>query len=189
MTRLASSGWDRSAYVGTQFALLLGYWFVGWAAAMRGVSPVARHATLDNATSGGCPPPCSWCSCSSASAPTEEPNWPVTAYLSGLVLAVAWLARNSVRQVGAEDAWPEAGLATACLAGVAVSLSSITPIGCSRCSSPFPGRRLRIVPCRCGGSIRRAACAGGATWRPRWISLRAGCRRRRSSRCWPAMPG
>jgi 4-amino-4-deoxy-L-arabinose transferase-like glycosyltransferase len=78
-------------YVGGQALLLLGYWFVAWAAAMivhrpwREPEPALRYLWWLSApmfavfllfspkTGGG------------------EVNWPVTAYLSGLVLAVGWL--------------------------------------------------------------------------------------------------
>ncbi len=78
-------------YVGTQCALLLVYWFVAWVAAMvwanplRCADPGKRYLWWLSApmfllflgfslkTGGG------------------EPNWPVTAYLSGLVLVTAWL--------------------------------------------------------------------------------------------------
>lgn len=79
-------------YVGMQFALLLGYWFVAWAAAMAAHNP-GRESTperrylwflsvpvfvffgLFSIKNGG-----------------GEPNWPITAYISGLVLMAGWLA-------------------------------------------------------------------------------------------------
>ena len=79
------------SFVGTQFALLLGYWFVAWVAALVAYRPWKE--TNDGIRY-------LWWT----SAPmfavflffslktTVEPNWPVTAYLSGLVLAAAWLA-------------------------------------------------------------------------------------------------
>lgn len=80
------------AYVGLQFVVLLGYWFVAWAGAIvahcpcRENRPEIRYLwflsvptflffgvfTLKNG--GG------------------EPNWPIAGYLSGAVLAAAWLA-------------------------------------------------------------------------------------------------
>src|SRR5205823_4584857 len=81
-------------FVAVQFALLLGYWFVVWAAAMvrhrpwrepdAGVrylwwmsAPMFVVFLLFGFKTGG-----------------GEPNWPITAYVSGLVLAVAWLAEQ-----------------------------------------------------------------------------------------------
>jgi hypothetical protein len=108
-------------YVGVQCGLLLGYWFVAWAAAMWVYRPWAepdaglRYLWWMSApmfavfllfsfkTGGG------------------EPNWPVTAYVSGLVLAAGWLAR----QVRAPAAWYRrlawTGLAAACLGGLALT--------------------------------------------------------------------
>lgn len=83
-------------YVGTQFGLLLGYWFIVWTLAMwllrpwrksqdeAGVAylwwmsaPMFLFFLAFSWKNGG-----------------GEPNWPVTAYLSGLVLAAGWLARQ-----------------------------------------------------------------------------------------------
>jgi hypothetical protein len=81
-------------YLGGQCALLLVYWFVVWAAAMIAHRPWRESdagvrylwwlsapmflvfLAFSPKTGGG------------------EINWPVTAYLSGLVLAAAWLARQ-----------------------------------------------------------------------------------------------
>ena len=81
-------------YLGGQAALLLGYWFVVWVAAM------ALHRPLAEADAGG--RYLWWLSAPmflvflafSFKTGGGEPNWPVTAYLSGLVLAAAWLARQ-----------------------------------------------------------------------------------------------
>jgi hypothetical protein len=99
-----SAGWrwhGPFAYLGVQCALLLGVWFIVWAAAMiahrpwQESDPGLRYL---------------WC----LSAPMfgifllfslktpEQPNWPVTAYLSGLVLAAGWFLarlRSPVRRV------------------------------------------------------------------------------------------
>jgi len=52
-----------------------------------------------------------------------EPNWPVTAYISGLVLGVIWLAGELQSAAGGYRRVTRAGLAVACLAGVALSLA------------------------------------------------------------------
>jgi hypothetical protein len=88
-------------YLGSQFGLLLGFWFVVWMMAMAAHRPWRepdaglRYLWWLSApmflvflgfslkTGGG------------------EVNWPVAAYLSGLVLTAGWLAR----QVGATRAW------------------------------------------------------------------------------------
>ena len=99
-------------YVGGQAALLMGYWFLVWAAAMTRHSPLTEtdpgmrylwwlsapmflvFLAFSFKTDGG------------------EPNWPVTAYLSGLVLAAAWLPR----QLAAPARWRRWSMA-ALLAG------------------------------------------------------------------------
>jgi Dolichyl-phosphate-mannose-protein mannosyltransferase len=108
-------------YVGGQFALLLGYWFVAWLLAMIAHQPLAESnphirylwwlsapmfllfLAFSPKTDGG------------------ELNWPVTAYLSGLVLAAGWI----VRQLNATVAWYRrlqvTALALACLAGLTLT--------------------------------------------------------------------
>lgn len=81
-------------FVGMQFGLLLGYWFAIWVVALWIYRPwkqedagvrylwwlsapmFATFLAFSIRTNGG------------------EPNWPITAYLSGLVLAAAWLAEQ-----------------------------------------------------------------------------------------------
>src|SRR5262249_14074761 len=88
-------------YVGQQVAILLVFWFVAWAAAMvahrpwREADPGKRYLW--------------WLSAPmflnfllfSVKTGVGEANWPVTAYLSGLVLAAGWL----VAQCQAKVAW------------------------------------------------------------------------------------
>jgi 4-amino-4-deoxy-L-arabinose transferase-like glycosyltransferase len=105
-------------FVGVQFALLLGFWFAAWAAA------VVRHRPWVEPDSGL---RYLWW----LSVPTflvfllfgfktggGEPNWPVTAYISGLVLAAGWLTR----QLEAPWLWYRRltvmNLVTACAAGI-----------------------------------------------------------------------
>jgi 4-amino-4-deoxy-L-arabinose transferase-like glycosyltransferase len=81
-------------YVGTQFGILLGFWFIVW---LRGMwahrpghearpellylwwlsAPMFIFFGLFSLKNGG-----------------GEPNWPVTAYVSGLVLAAGWIAEQ-----------------------------------------------------------------------------------------------
>jgi 4-amino-4-deoxy-L-arabinose transferase-like glycosyltransferase len=79
-------------YVGVQFALLLGFWFVAWASAMiarppwREADAGVRYLWWMSAPMFGV-----FLLFSPKNA-GGEPNWPVTAYISGLVLAGGWLA-------------------------------------------------------------------------------------------------
>jgi 4-amino-4-deoxy-L-arabinose transferase-like glycosyltransferase len=119
----ASVHWEGPlVFVGTQFALLLGFWFVAWAAAMVRHRPWAepndrlRYLWWLSApmflvfllfgfkTGGG------------------EPNWPVTAYLSGLVLAAGWLAAQLTGPPGWSRRLLRVGLAGVCLLGVLLNV-------------------------------------------------------------------
>lgn len=109
-------------YVGTQFALLLGYWFAVWAIAMVVYRPwkqadegvrylwwmsapmFGMFLAFSLRTNGG------------------EPNWPVTAYLSGLVLAAAWLAQQLQNSTGRWRLASYACLGSACAAGIGLTL-------------------------------------------------------------------
>jgi hypothetical protein len=109
-------------YLGGQCALLLVYWFIVWAAAMVAHRPWREpdegvrylwwlsapmfllFLAFSPKTGGG------------------EMNWPVTAYLSGLVLAAAWL----LRQLDDPRRWyrrcTAINLGLACALGLAVTL-------------------------------------------------------------------
>ncbi len=108
-------------YLGGQCALLLIYWFVAWLLAMITHQPFAERdphlrylwwmsapmflvfLAFSPKTDGG------------------ELNWPVTAYLSGFVLAAGWI----VRQLSSTVAWHRrlqtAALVLACFAGVTLT--------------------------------------------------------------------
>ncbi|MCI0461047.1 MAG: glycosyltransferase family 39 protein, partial [Gemmataceae bacterium] len=109
------------AYLGVQCALLLGFWFLAWAAAMVAHRPWketnagVRYLWWLSAPMFGI----FWLF--SLKTP-EEPNWPVTAYLSGLVLAASWL----VKQLRSGQLWyrwhTAASLVTACTVGLLLTL-------------------------------------------------------------------
>lgn len=139
-------------YLGVQAALLLGYWFLAWLAAMavhrpgRDPDPGRQYLWWMSApmfglfllfsfkTGGG------------------EPNWPITAYLSGIVLALDWLDR----QLHAVAAWYRRlawlNLTGAALLGLALTVVMhhtewLFPVltrwtGPPRPANPTPLRRL-----------------------------------------------
>jgi hypothetical protein len=80
-------------YLGTQFLILLGFWFVPWAAAMiahrpwKEADPGIRYLWWTSVVMFGV----FW---GFSLKTPEEPNWPVTAYISGLVLAAGWVVRQ-----------------------------------------------------------------------------------------------
>ena len=109
-------------FVGTQFALLLGFWFIVWARAMYTHRPwrepraevcylwwtsatmFAVFLVFGLKTGGG------------------EPNWPVTAYLSGVVLAVAWLTRELESARGWYRRVSLGGLVLTCAIGLGLTV-------------------------------------------------------------------
>jgi 4-amino-4-deoxy-L-arabinose transferase-like glycosyltransferase len=109
-------------YLGGQCALLLVFWFAVWVAAMWAHRPTVEadagvrylwwlsapmfvlFLVFGFKTGGG------------------ELNWPVTAYLSGLVLAGAWLERQLSSPVRWYARWARINVALACAAGLVVTL-------------------------------------------------------------------
>ena len=85
--------WGPAEYVGIQAALLLGFWFIAWSAAMiaacpwKQTDPGTRYLWWLSA-------PMFTVFLLFSLKTHEEPNWAITAYLSGLVLAVDYLARQ-----------------------------------------------------------------------------------------------
>lgn len=108
-------------YVVTQFGLLLGFWFVPWAAALVRYRPwLEPDAGLRYLW---------WMSVPmfgvfllfSIRTPVE-PNWPVTAYLSGGVLAAVWLSRQLDSRVMWYRQLARGCLAVAAMLGVVLTL-------------------------------------------------------------------
>jgi len=104
-------------YVAIQFLLFLGYWFVAWVTAMIVHRPsVERDSGVRFLW---------W-----MSAPMfilfflfsfrtyEEPNWPITAYISGLVLASSWLVTRIQASNGLGKWASIMGLILACAGGL-----------------------------------------------------------------------
>jgi 4-amino-4-deoxy-L-arabinose transferase-like glycosyltransferase len=110
------------AYTGAQFGLLLGFWFIAWIGAMiahrpwREPDPLLRFLWWMSApmflvflgfslqTGGG------------------EVNWPVTAYVSGIVLTAGWLWRTLPTISTWRRSLIACGFASTLLLGVALSL-------------------------------------------------------------------
>ncbi|CAN5219798.1 hypothetical protein BH10PLA2_BH10PLA2_32360 [soil metagenome] len=104
-------------FIGMQAAVLLGYWFVGWVCSVVVYRPWRNEDTGIRYL---------WC----MSVPMFvvflvfslrtncEPNWPVTAYLSGMVLTIYWLAgvANSVSHT--QRLMVRSGVVTACALGL-----------------------------------------------------------------------
>jgi 4-amino-4-deoxy-L-arabinose transferase-like glycosyltransferase len=109
-------------YLGLQFAILLGFWFVAWLGAMTRFRPGKEPSSGVRYLWWMSAPMFVFFLLFSLKNGGGEPNWPVAAYLSGLVLGVAWLAeqlsspRLCYRRLSAVT------LALACGVGLALSL-------------------------------------------------------------------
>jgi hypothetical protein len=129
------------SYVYLQFALLLGIWFVVWVRALAARHPWAKHG-VTLATSY-----LWWTSVPmfavflafSLKTGGGEPNWPITAYLSGMVLASGWLRDELTSGPG----WPRRLAATAVAGGCAVGLFLTVTIHHSEWVHPW---LARVVP-------------------------------------------
>ncbi len=105
-------------YVGEQCVLLLGFWFAAWAAAM------VAHRPWREADPGVCY--LWWLSAPmflafllfSPKTGGGEMNWPVTAYLSGLVLTAGWMGRRLTSPSTRVRRWTAACLTLACALGI-----------------------------------------------------------------------
>lgn len=109
------------SYVGMQAALLLGYWFFAWAAAMivhrpgRETDPDKLYLWWMSATVFGV------FLTFSIKTGGGEPNWPVTAYISGLVLAAGWLAAQLRSPTLIWRRMVVVGLVLVCVVGLGLS--------------------------------------------------------------------
>jgi hypothetical protein len=107
-------------YVGGQFALFLGFWFIAWGRAMIALSPWRTpDAGLRFLWWTSAPMFVTFLAFSLKT--PEEPNWPVTAYLSGLVLTVAWLA-GKLESGGGGARLLKGALAGVCGLGLALTI-------------------------------------------------------------------
>jgi Dolichyl-phosphate-mannose-protein mannosyltransferase len=110
------------AYIGAQCGLYLVFWFLAWVAAMVAhrpwkegnpglrflwwlSAPMFTVFLLFSFQTGG-----------------GEPNWPVTAYISGLVLAAGWLSRQLRAGPGWRRRWIWIGAGSACALGITTNV-------------------------------------------------------------------
>jgi hypothetical protein len=132
-----------------QGLLLVGFWFVAWVLAMIAHRPWKEtDAGVRYLWAMSAP---MFVVVLLASLRTfVQPNWPVTAYLSGLVLTVGWLAGKL--RTSSSLLWPAFGLGVACCLGAIVTAfmhhsERVHPIlkqfaGSPTDDRPFPLRRL-----------------------------------------------
>ncbi|MBI3759172.1 MAG: glycosyltransferase family 39 protein, partial [Deltaproteobacteria bacterium] len=81
-------------YLGTQFAVLLGFWFLAWACAMWANRPTCETDPSERFLWWMSAPAFVFFGVFSITNGGGEANWPIAAYLSGAVLTAGWLARE-----------------------------------------------------------------------------------------------
>jgi hypothetical protein len=106
-------------FVVAQFLVLLGFWFIAWGTAMIVHRPW-READLGLHYLWWMSAPMFLVFFLFSLQTHEEPNWPVTAYLSGLVLATGWLQRRLQSPSGPRRTATLAGLGCSCVLGLSV---------------------------------------------------------------------
>jgi 4-amino-4-deoxy-L-arabinose transferase-like glycosyltransferase len=79
-------------YLGVQFAVLLGFWFIAWARAAWAHRPTQEPRPEVRYLWWMSVPVVLFFGLFSLKNGGGEPNWPIAGYLSGIVLAAAWLA-------------------------------------------------------------------------------------------------
>jgi hypothetical protein len=104
-------------YLGLQFLVLLGFWFIAWTAAMFVHRPW-RESEWGIRYLWWMSAPMFIVFLLFSLQTREEPNWPVTAYVSGLVLAAAWVQQQLHAPSRTRRRVTFAALATACTLGI-----------------------------------------------------------------------
>jgi len=110
--------WGPLQYVGIQAAVLFGYWFVVWVGAMVRYRPWQTDDGTRYLWWLSAPMFVMFLGFSLKT--NGEPNWPVTAYISGLVLAAGWLAELWSTGSRTRRLWLGANLAGASVLGLVV---------------------------------------------------------------------
>jgi 4-amino-4-deoxy-L-arabinose transferase-like glycosyltransferase len=108
-------------YVVTQFALLLGFWFVAWLAAMWAHRPWKEADDGKRYLWWLSAPMFGVFLAFSLKTGGGEANWPITAYVSGLVLAAAWIADRLGGPPGWRRRLTAGALAAACGLGLGLT--------------------------------------------------------------------
>jgi hypothetical protein len=109
-------------YISAQCGLYLVFWFIAWAAAMIAHRPWKERDAGKRYLWWLSAPMFTVFLAFSLKTGGGEPNWPVTAYISGLVLATSWLMGQLRSPIGWYRRLTWVGLTTVCLAGLAVNV-------------------------------------------------------------------
>lgn len=129
------------AYLGAQCGLLLGFWFVAWVAAMVAHRPGrAADARLSYLWWMSAPMFFLFLAFSPKTGGGEI-NWPVTAYVSGLVLTTAWL-RELLHNI---RGWRRLLVATGCAGAGAIGISLSVLLHHSHAAYPVLGPLTEVL--------------------------------------------
>ena len=162
-------------FLGGQFGVLLGFWFVVLAAAWRSRPWIETDADRQFLWWMSVPTLAVFLLLSLKT--TGQLNWAVTAYISGSTSA-AWLAERIVQR-----SWRSATLATAIL-GLSLILAVHYPALSRPVLLSIVGRRPHSIRCRFAAWIRRHACAAiGHSPPPSMDFVRRHRDRRRGAHC------
>jgi hypothetical protein len=135
-------------YVMVQFFLLVGFWFIAWLGSLLAHRPGKETDAGILYLWWMSVPIFAFFGIFSVRTP-GEPNWPVAAYLSGLVLTMAWVAK----QIQAPQRWyralARASLGIACALGLSVTLVMhhtewVQPVVAWLSGPPTPARPLPL---------------------------------------------
>jgi hypothetical protein len=109
-------------YLGAQCGLLLGFWFVAWVCAMIVHRPWAEPEAGVRYLWWASAPMFAVFLAFSVKTWGGEPNWPITAYLAGLVLTVAWLDRQLRSPRRWYRWWTACNLGATCVVGLVLTV-------------------------------------------------------------------
>jgi hypothetical protein len=139
------------AYLGGQALLLVGFWLVAWLLAIIAHRP-GKETTVGVRYLWWMSAPLFAVVLLVSLKSPVQPNWPVTAYLSGLVLTVGWLAAQLQPAPAGCRRWTAIGMSAGCCLGVLVTgfmhhSEWVHPLllrlaGPPSADHPFPLRRL-----------------------------------------------
>lgn len=109
-------------YLAAQFGVLLGFWFIAWARALWAARPWRDTHAAEQYLWWMSAPTFALFFCFSPVTGGGEANWPVAAYLSGLVLTAGWLVREWQFATGRRALLVRGSIAAACGLGLGITL-------------------------------------------------------------------
>lgn len=111
------------SYLGGQFLVLLGFWFIVWARAAWAHNPVREGRAEIRYLWWMSVPMIAFFLLFSIRNGGGEPNWPVAGYISGMVLAVGWLARELKNPRPIYRGLTIAGTVGTCIVGLTLTIA------------------------------------------------------------------